>query len=280
MCRLFGFRSIIESKVHSSLMNAENALGIQSVDHPDGWGVAYYIGPSPHLIKADRPAIECEIFKKVSGVVSSHTVLAHIRKSTIGQKNVLNTHPFQFGQWVFAHNGNIKDFDNKKEQLLGLVADEYKNFILGSTDSELFFFIILSQIKKFRPLGDPMMSIDVIYKGVKKAVSAIIDICGECGNNEDPDTETFLTFILSNGRSMMAHHGGKNLYFSTHKKKCDESDSCDFYDNSCENPSESEQKVNHLILSSEPLQGENIWNSMNKGQFIAVGPQMQLKIFE
>ena len=86
MCRLFGFRSIIESKVHSSLMNAENALGIQSVDHPDGWGVAYYIGYSPHLIKADRPAIECEIFKKVSGVVSSHTVLAHIRKSTIGEK--------------------------------------------------------------------------------------------------------------------------------------------------------------------------------------------------
>ena len=72
----------------------------------------------------------------------------------------------------------------------------------------------------------------------------------------------------------------KNLYFSTHKKKCDESGSCDFYDKSCENPSASEEKVNHLILSSEPLKGENIWNSMNKGQFIAVGPQMQLKIFE
>ena len=34
MCRLFGFKSIIKSKVHSSLLHAENALGIQSVDHP------------------------------------------------------------------------------------------------------------------------------------------------------------------------------------------------------------------------------------------------------
>ena len=57
---------------------------------------------------------------------------------------------------------------------------------------------------------------------------------------------------------MIAHHGGKNLYYSTHKNECGESDSCDFYDDSCENPSKTEEKVNHLILSSEPLKGENI----------------------
>ena len=65
MCRLFGFKSIIKSKVHSSLLHAENALGIQSVDHPDGWGVCYYIGNSPHIIKADKPAMDCDILKKL-----------------------------------------------------------------------------------------------------------------------------------------------------------------------------------------------------------------------
>ena len=141
MCRLFGFRSTIKSKVHTSLIHAENALGIQSVDHPDGWGVSYYIGNSPHVIKADKPAMDCDIFKKVSGVVSSHTVLAHIRKSTIGTVSPLNTHPFQFGRWVFAHNGNIESFEEKKDDLIKLISPTFTPYILGTTDSELIFYI-------------------------------------------------------------------------------------------------------------------------------------------
>ena len=43
MCRLFGFRSVIPSQMHRSLIAADNALGRQSERHPDGWGVAYYV---------------------------------------------------------------------------------------------------------------------------------------------------------------------------------------------------------------------------------------------
>ena len=38
MCRLFGFRSVIQSQVHRSLVDADNALGQQSVRHQDGCG--------------------------------------------------------------------------------------------------------------------------------------------------------------------------------------------------------------------------------------------------
>ena len=51
MCRLFGFRSVIPSQVHRSLLAAENALGTQSNQHPDGWGVAYYVDGAPHVTK-------------------------------------------------------------------------------------------------------------------------------------------------------------------------------------------------------------------------------------
>ena len=40
MCRLFGFRSVIKSQMHRSLVSADNALVRQSEQHPDGWGVA------------------------------------------------------------------------------------------------------------------------------------------------------------------------------------------------------------------------------------------------
>jgi glutamine amidotransferase len=108
MCRLFGFKSSISSQVHRSLLRADNALAVQSEDHPDGWGVAYYIENIPHLIKNSKIALEDNLFERVSGIVSSKVVLAHIRKASVGDINMLNCHPFQYGPWTFAHNGEIK----------------------------------------------------------------------------------------------------------------------------------------------------------------------------
>jgi glutamine amidotransferase len=97
MCRLFGFRSVLNSQVHRSLLSAENALSVQSGSHPDGWGVAYYQGGFPHLIRSPSTAYNDAVFAHVSGVVASETVVAHIRKATQGALTQLNTHPFQFG---------------------------------------------------------------------------------------------------------------------------------------------------------------------------------------
>ena len=70
MCRLFGFRSVIPSQVHRSLLDADNALGIQSNEHPDGWGVAYYVEGAPHVARSPVTALGDQLFHRVSGVVS------------------------------------------------------------------------------------------------------------------------------------------------------------------------------------------------------------------
>ena len=77
MCRLFGFRSIIPSHVHRSLVAADNALGAQSEAHPDGWGVAYYVDGAPHVTRMPATALDDHLFQQLSGVVSSETLLAH-----------------------------------------------------------------------------------------------------------------------------------------------------------------------------------------------------------
>ena len=117
MCRLFGFRSVLSSHVHTSLVSADNALVSQSERHPDGWGVAYYREGAPHLVKAPHSALACSLFQRVSGVVTSETVVAHLRKATQGELSVINTHPFQYGPWVFAHNGNLKGFATARAAL-------------------------------------------------------------------------------------------------------------------------------------------------------------------
>lgn len=279
MCRLFGFRSILNSKVHSSLVHADNALASQSMRHPDGWGVAFYRENIPHLIRSTDRAFDDHIFHKVSGVVSSQTVLAHIRKATQGKLTLLNCHPFQYGHWVFAHNGNLKNFDSYRDKIFELVSDELKPFILGNTDSEHVFYLLLSLIKKHHSLEDPNPEHSVLKTCIQDLVTIINQYAGALyvGEEQIP-SETHLTFLLTSGQNMLGFQGGQSLLYSTHKTKCPESKECPFYDRSCENLSRNADSINHLLFSSEKPEGENIWTEMHPGQLIGLDQNMQFWI--
>ena len=280
MCRLFGFRSIFNNQLHSSLVHAENALGNLSQKHRDGWGVAYYLAEVPHLIKSVNCAFDDHIFHKVSGVVSSQNVVAHIRYATNGSSTILNSHPFQFGKWIFAHNGNIKNFEKHKESLLKLVNKEHIGHILGSTDSEIIFHIILSDLKKNNLLyTNTNQSSDILkyIQCLKNSLKTICNIIGELTDRDDAaPKESYLTFILTNGPMYFAFQGGQPLHYSTYKDLCPERDTCKFFNNSCESKSNSNDKVNHLIISSEPLVGDNIWTRMNFAELICLDNDMTL----
>lgn len=278
MCRIFGFRSVINSQVHKSLVEADNALEQQSVSHPDGWGLSYYINGAPHIIKSSSSALNNELFKKVSGVVSSQTVIAHVRKATLGSKEFLNTHPFQFGNWTFAHNGNIKSFDNVKEALLSRIKANYRRFILGDTDSEVIFYFLLSFMDRKMELHKTDYPIAFLLQVLRDAIEELILITGEYSQiDQAGEHETYLTFIISNGSVMIAHQGGKKLYYSTYKNRCSDRDFCSSFSNECEAPSRS-GLVNHLIFSSEPLSGENIWLTMGLGDLIGVDSAMKIHL--
>ena len=278
MCRLFGFRSILHSPLHHSLLSADNALGTQSQHHPDGWGLSYYIAGTPHVIKSTKSAFEDSLFKRVSGVVTSDTVLAHVRAATHGEVSILNAHPFQFGHWTFAHNGNIKDFDKHRAKLIQLIPEDFRKFLLGSTDSEILFFIFLGNLNKLTCIEARKCEIDHIISSVKQTVKAIVEIVGPYQEVDNAkNCEHFLTFILTNGKVMLAHQGGKKMYFTTHKKVCPEDSQCSYYNDSCIKEINS-GTVNHLILASEPTNTENVWRQMHPGDIVAVDTDMGLHL--
>jgi len=275
MCRLFGFRSVLSSHVHASLVSADNALVNQSERHPDGWGVAYYREGAPHLLKSTRTALECSLFQRVSGVVTSETVVAHLRKATQGALSVLNTHPFQYGPWVFAHNGNIKAFGSVRPRLLAAIAPELRTFILGETDSELIFYLILTHLRARGDLRARDYPVADVCGAIAAARGQIVGLAGEFSRADDGDPQdTYLTFLLTNGVVMVAHQGGKALHYSTYKGRCPERDTCWAFARECEE--ETTGHVNHLIVSSEPLQGENVWLPMAAGQMVGVDGGMTL----
>ena len=94
-----------------------------------------------------------------------------------------------------------------------------------------------------------------------------------------PNTETFITFIITNGEAMLAHQGGKRLFYSTWKNQCSDRDHCPSYSPCCEAKS-TNGFINHLLFSSEPLQGENVWIEMAPGQMLGVDGRMRLQDIE
>lgn len=280
MCRIFGFRSVMQSQVHRSLVSADNALMQQSERNPDGWGVAYYLGGAPHVVKSVATAVSDEMFRRVSGVVTSETVLAHVRKATQGQMSILDTHPFQYGNWVLVHNGNIAGFPELRERLLQNIPPVLRRFILGGTDSEVLFYSLLGKMAARCALerrGYPLTDLaDAAREAIAEITALAGDICEDDG--ADPLTNTFLTFLLTNGQTLIAHQGGKVLHCSTHKRRCPERDSCPYFAPECERRVD-DGFVSHLVFSSEPLQGDNVWQPMRPGELIGVDWRMQMQRF-
>jgi len=280
MCRLFGFRSVIKSRIHRSLVSADNALVNQSERHPDGWGVAYYKQNVPHVVKTADTAVADSIFQRVSGVVSSETVVAHLRKATHGELSMINSHPFQHGDWVFAHNGGIPNFEDYRDEVESRIFPTLRSFILGDTDSEVIFYFLLSNLEKRIDLQDPNPPLEPMVEAVRETVDAIRAMTGiDCYEGPYDDRDLFLSFVLTDGQTMIAHQGGKPLYYSTHKDRCPERDVCPEFAEVCETPVDSGE-VNHLLVASEPLDGDNVWREMDARQTVGVDADMNMALFE
>jgi glutamine amidotransferase len=204
-------------------------------------------------------------------VVASETVLAHLRKATVGDINTLNSHPFQFGAWVFAHNGEVYDFAKHRQALRGMVAPNLRRYILGDTDSEVLFYLFLTHLSRLVDLHRKGASVEDIVTALGETIAATREVAD--GDGEDQRSK--LTFIVTDGNALVGARSNMPLRFSTYKSRCLDRDACPFLSPECEAPTET-GKVNHLIVSSEELSGDNIWHELPEDQYVAVDWSMNL----
>ena len=143
----------------------------------------------------------------------------------------------------------------------------------------MLFFTILGKMAQRCELERKGYPLSDLAGAVYEAVEEICALVGPvCERDDAPPHENFLSFVLTNGSTMLAHQGGKNLYYSAYKSRCSERESCAHYAPECEG----EVKggfVSHLIFSSEPLQGENVWKPMQPREAIGVDWRMQMQRF-
>lgn len=145
MCRLYGFRANEPTQVECTLLQSQNALLKQSRkdalrrSNADGRGIAYYDGETPVVERHDAPAFSDPGFAIAAQSATSRTVVAHVRAASVGMPTIKNTHPFRFGNWVFAHNGTVSRFDQLSDQLARETPVDLESRRSGTTDSEQSF---------------------------------------------------------------------------------------------------------------------------------------------
>ena len=117
-----------------------------SAKHGDGWGIASIDNQNQtNLIVEPTRAKDSAKFTEITESLKSDGALLHLRWATLGLGvNEGNTHPFAYKDISFIHNGGIMP----PTSLDPYIATHLKSHMRGDTDSEKYFFNIVTEIEK------------------------------------------------------------------------------------------------------------------------------------
>ena len=143
MCELFALNSKHPCHVELSLATFVEQAGNRN---PDGWGLASMVGRDAYIYREPVSPAESMLAQYIARQgVDGTAILSHVRKRTVGDVCLANTHPFS-REWlgmkhVFAFNGDVPTVmaDNSR---LGRFQP------VGETDAEFVFCMLLERLSE------------------------------------------------------------------------------------------------------------------------------------
>jgi glutamine amidotransferase len=253
MCQLLGMNCNAPTDVTFSFRGFAQRGG-NTDQHADGWGIAFFEGQEDsdkglrHFVDHEQ-ACSSPVAELISRYpIKSRNVISHIRKATQGRVALENCHPFVrelWGRyWVFAHNGDLKDFAPRLHGSFNPV---------GTTDSELAFCWIMQELAKSHAGVPSINELSITLRELSARIAA---------------HGTF-NFLLSNGQALWAHASTKadsqRLYYVerkhpfAHATLSDEDVSINFADHTT-----ASDRV--AVVVSRPLTTNEAWAAFEPGE--------------
>jgi glutamine amidotransferase len=243
MCQLLGMNCNVPTDVMFSFTGFAERGG-RTDHHADGWGIAFFEGAGLRHFVDHQPACESPVAELIRHYpIKSRNVIAHIRKATQGEVSLENCHPFVrelWGRyWVFAHNGDLKDFHPR-------LHGSFKP--VGTTDSERAFCWIMQELSKSHA-GVP--SVEELTLTLRELTPRI-------------SRHGTFNFMLSNGQALWAH-ASTNLHYVlrkhpfAHAALSDEDVSIDFSQHTSPN-----DRV--AVVVTAPLTTNEEWTAFESGE--------------
>ena len=227
MCQLIGISSNKKVNIQFSLLEFKN----RSKDNPHGWGFSFKENDNWTTYKKPD-ALYYENIEEKKFNHRSNLIIGHIRRKSCGKQIHENTHPFICDNWVFAHNGTVREIINRPEFAVK------KSKTSGQTDSEYAFHYLLEKIN-----NKPKIIAEILIREAHKIK--------EFGK---------FNFLLSDGNYLFSY-GDDSLYFVQRKAPFSFATLRDvgysFDLNDIKSP---EEKV--IIVATEPLTLEEHWEKI------------------
>ncbi len=243
MCQLLGMNANTPTDVTFSFTGFAQRAG-HTADHTDGWGIAFFEDKGlRHFVDHER-AVDSPVAALIRRYpIKSRNVIAHIRKATQGRVSLENCNPFVrelWGRyWVFAHNGDLKDF---RPRLHGHFQP------VGGTDSEHAFCWLMQELAKS-------------HAGVPSVAELTLTLRELAARIAPQGT---FNFLLSNGQALWAHASThlhyierRHPFASAHLS--DEDLRLDF--STCTTPSD---RV--AVIATAPLTRDEQWTALASGE--------------
>ncbi len=186
MCRMVAYLGGPEVTLSSVVLQPEHSLLVQSyapkemmsgVVNADGFGVGWYVpwvGEEPAVYRSDGPLWSDRSFAGVAPKIRARTIFAAVRSATPGLPvEESGTPPFACGPFMFAHNGAIEAFRHTAMRTLrDSLSDESYAGLLGTTDSETIFAVLLDRLRESS--GD-------LARALTESIGHVEEICAELG---------------------------------------------------------------------------------------------------
>jgi glutamine amidotransferase len=185
MCQLLG----MNANTPTDVMFSFTGLASRADEHKDGFGIAFFEDRGLRHFIDHHSARHSPVAALVKNYpIKSDNVIAHIRKATQGRVALENAHPFVrelWGRyWVFAHNGDLKDY---APRLHGAFRP------VGDTDSERAFCWLMQELAKAHA---SVPSIDELTHTLRELLP-------------QPARHGTFNMLLSNGQALWAHGSTK-----------------------------------------------------------------------
>jgi predicted glutamine amidotransferase len=238
MCRLFGAVASAPIDVSFELLESENSILRQSERHDSGWGSAYYADGMPEIHRfAEAAHADATFDEATSG--RSELIMVHVRRATIGDLKLENTHPFSEGPYTYCHNGTIL----KAAQLVPLAGRTPR----GDTDSERFFNLLMTRFDS----GD-------VIGSLRRTVEEVSELC----------RFSALNFLFCDGQRLYAYRFGIYRLFRLVRSIDFDADTETQYHVHLERP-----HSEHVVLvSSEKLDGRAGWAELAQDELLVCDP--------
>lgn len=163
MCRVLAYIGP-EIPLENLLTKPKNSLINQALDperHPElqlagwgfgAWGESLLKPEEPFIYRRPMAAFYDDNADRIIPSLQANTMLAHVRAAAYNSKTVLvdeNCHPFSFEgtQWIIAQNGYLPGWQLLQRELLQHCKDDYLKQMLGTTDTEFIYVLLLSLLE-------------------------------------------------------------------------------------------------------------------------------------